>query len=105
MFPFIETNYIPLLPLLTPPLAAPVGVDAEPTGSDWPPAAKEMARRTNDDFLWLVHQSEVMWSGGGLKGSLISVHTITLQQRHDRLLHTTSTGPTGSTGKKLWYFQ
>ncbi len=61
-----------------------MGVDAELRSSDWLQVTQKNTRRTNDSSLWLVHHSEVMWSGGGLKGSLISLHTITLQQ-HDGL--------------------
>lgn len=59
-----------------------MGVDAELRGSDWLQVTQENTWRTNGGSPWLVHHSEVIWSGGGLKESLISVHTITLQQHH-----------------------
>lgn len=83
--PFIETHYFPFsspisLLLSYPPFTTGnlVGADAEPLSSDWPQVTQEKTRRTNEGSLWLVHQSEVMWSGGGLKDSLILVHSITL---------------------------
>lgn len=76
------TTFPPLTLLSCSTTGCPVGVDAELRSPDWLQVTQENSNCTNDSSRWLVHHSEVMWSGGGLKQSLISVHTITLKQHN-----------------------
>lgn len=92
---------LPLPPLLPSPLPhSRLGVDTELRSSDWLRVTQEKTWRTNGSSPWLMHHSEVMWSGGGLKQVLISVHTVTLQ-RHDRL-HVTRAAPLQPASKTLF---
>lgn len=81
VFPFIETHislsFLPLLPTssLAPPLAARWGWMLRRRAPIGRRSEQEKARLTNGSSPRLVHHSEVMWSGGGLKESLISTHT------------------------------
>lgn len=74
--------HFPLSLLSCSTTGCPVGVDAELRNPDWLQVTQENTQCTNDSSRWLVHHSEVMWSGGGLKESLISVHTVTLKQHN-----------------------
>lgn len=75
-FPFIETFF--LLPSLVAPLAALWGRMLSPATLIGCGSRRRKPQPANEGSALLAHHTEVMWSGGGLKKSLISVHTVTL---------------------------
>lgn len=85
--PFVSIHRdVFLLLALVPPLAAVWGRMLSPATQ----IGCRSAQPANERSPQLLHHSEVMWSGGGLKRSLISAHTVTLATTH------CSTGPNWS---------